>query len=414
MNLKTATYLIIAANLWKESLAIRGGDHGMGGDFEANGHQGGQRRPFSGGPHGNKPGFPGDIELELTEITCDADLRCALPYDNDGTYVCRERYQPITGEINAIALCIPNEKAWVTDECGCCGDTCNEQPDFIEINCDGDDQDSGIAVSRSGGHGHNPFRDDVEVAIICRSLFNPFTGEKFDATIPVPSTQGLDGDTCGCCDGVCPERGQERFPRPEPVDIECLANNEISCELPRKGRGEQDALVDGTEGLFVCREVFNPITGVSDQQALCIPSGKAWATDECGCCGIECPDKPMSVELECDEGTEPVSCEMRNGAEGVFVCRSLFHPISGQIEERSLCIPSDKAWITDACGCCGAGCPATPADGFEDEDTQLLAAALEAPEDFAFNENNKDSGSGSLNVNHGYFLLLVVSFSFIF
>jgi hypothetical protein len=180
-----------------------------------------------------------------------------------------------------------------------------------------------------------------------------------------------------------------------------------SCDLP--GRKGEDGATEEDDGVFVCREVFNPRTGVSEQEALCIPSDRAWATDACGCCGGECPELPVSVEIECEEVEQ--GCEMRNGEEGVFVCRSLFHPIDGQIEERSLCIPSDRAWVTDMCGCCDSECPTAPEGGFADEDTQLLAAALEAPEEFAFDEVNGTSESGSSVVGHGGALMLAALFA---
>ncbi|KAG7356692.1 hypothetical protein IV203_001378 [Nitzschia inconspicua] len=40
-----------------------------------------------------------------------------------------------------------------------------------------------------------------------------------------------------------------------------------------------------------------------------------------------------------------------------FVCRTTFHPITGEPFERVRCIPTDRAWETDVCGCCGGECP---------------------------------------------------------
>jgi hypothetical protein len=89
----------------------------------------------------------------------------------------------------------------------------------------------------------------------------------------------------------------------------------------------------------------------------------------------------------------------------------LFHPIDGQIEERSLCIPSDRAWVTDMCGCCDSECPTAPEGGFVDEDTQLLAAALEGPEEFAFDEVNGSSESGASVATHGGAMMLAALFA---
>jgi hypothetical protein len=42
---------------------------------------------------------------------------------------------------------------------------------------------------------------------------------------------------------------------------------------------------------------------------------------------------------------------------GTFVCRTTFHPITGEPFSRVRCIPTDRAWETDICGCCGDTCP---------------------------------------------------------
>ena len=132
---------------------------------------------------------------------------------------------------------------------------------------------------------------------------------------------------------------------------------------------------------------------------MCVPSDRAWSTDECGCCGDDCPERPAPVDIECEE--EKDSCELRNGEDGVFVCRELFHPIDGEIAERSLCIPADRAWMTDTCGCCESGCPERPEAGFDSEDTQLVSLALEAAEGLESSEveangiENNTAGSGA-------------------
>jgi hypothetical protein len=141
--------------------------------------------------------------------------------------------------------------------------------------------------------------------------------------------------------------------------------------------------------------VFNPITGESEQHPVCVASDRAWSTDECGCCGEDCPARPALVESECEDEND--SCELRNGEDGVFVCRELFHPISGDLAARSLCIPSDKAWVTDTCGCCESGCPAEQAEGgFESEDTQLVSLALEADGLASEVEANGSGAGGAL------------------
>jgi len=394
MNIKFSTSLLLLSLITnhahgQQDASLRGEKGGRQGKGKG---QDGKDRPFSGGPHGNKPGFPGFEEKpETVEISCIADYDCALPNGEDGTFVCRQMYHPITGDSKSKATCIPNDRAWVTDECGCCGEDCPERPEFIDLTCDenidAEETLDNVAVSRATDRQRPD--SNVDRALVCRTLVNPFTGEETPTTIPVPVNRGLDGDTCGCCDGVCPERGEERFPRPDLTNITCEAEELITCDLPKRGRKNRNETDSGDTGVFVCREMYNKITGLSEEEAVCIPPDRAWETDTCGCCGEDCPERPRPVEIECEE-TEH-SCELRNGEEGVFVCRSVFHPIDGQLEERSMCIPSNKAWVTDTCGCCESGCPITPEGGFDDEDTQLLLMALESPEEYALDDSSEAS-----------------------
>lgn len=415
MNFKFATSLLVLSLVTDRALAVRGvggngdqdsslrgeqgGRQGEGSHGGPRGHHNGKDRPFSGGPHGIKPGFPGSqIQPDLTEITCSTDYDCALPNGEDGTFVCRGLYHPITGESKSKAICIPNDRAWVTDECGCCGEDCPEQPEFVDLTCEDEEDQTldSVAVSRAADHQGGPFSDsDVDMDIVCRNLVNPFTGEETPTTIPVPVNRGLDGDTCGCCDGVCPKPGEQKFPRPDLTDITCEAEDLITCELPKRGGKNGDDTDSQDSAVFVCREMYNPLTGVSKQEAVCIPPDRAWETDTCGCCGEDCPERPAPVEIDCEEAEQ--SCDLRSGEEGVFVCRSVFHPLDGQVEERSLCIPSDRAWVTDTCGCCESGCPTTPEGGFDDEDTQLYSMALEAPEEYALDEVANDDSSEASN-----------------
>ncbi len=68
--------------------------------------------------------------------------------------------------------------------------------------------------------------------------------------------------------------------------------------------------------------------------------------------------------------------------------------------------------MTDDCGCCeDSGCPRTaPEGGFRDEGTQLYAAALEAPEGFAFDEVNGTSESGASTVTYGGAVVMFAAF----
>lgn len=43
--------------------------------------------------------------------------------------------------------------------------------------------------------------------------------------------------------------------------------------------------------------------------------------------------------------------------EGNWVCRTLYHHITGEAEIFSACVDTEHAIITDECGCCGEVCP---------------------------------------------------------
>jgi hypothetical protein len=392
MNFKVANSLLLLALSSQETLAaVRGGGShhdGTHGEHQtSNSHDGpgGHKqsgRPFSGGPNGDMPGFPGqEFEFNLTSISCDAAYDCEMHNGDPGVFVCRVMFHPITGEESSRAQCIPSDEAWGTDGCGCCGEDCPEQPDFIDNGCANTTQ--GVANTTQevanttqdvAFERHNrPGGADADVDVVCRTMTNPFTGDEMPMTLPIPADRGLDGDMCGCCDGGCPEPGEEIFERPDFVEKSCETEGLIACDIPHR-RGE-----DGSEeqGFFVCREMFNARTGDSEQEALCISEDRAWETDDCGCCGEDCPINAAPVDIACTEEAE--ICELRHGQEeGIFVCRSVFHPIYGESQELSLCIPSDKAWVTDTCGCCDSGCPSEPEDGFNDEDAQLVNMTLEA------------------------------------
>jgi hypothetical protein len=99
------------------------------------------------------------------------------------------------------------------------------------------------------------------------------------------------------------------FPRSDLIDVTCEAEALITCELPgRKGGGDAAATED--DGVFVCLQIFNPLTGVSESEAFCISPDRAWVTDECGCCDGEYPELPVSAEIECEDAEQ--ACDLRN------------------------------------------------------------------------------------------------------
>ena len=140
------------------------------------------------------------------------------------------------------------------------------------------------------------------------------------------------------------------FTRPDFVEKSCASDaaNLIPCDLhparAQDGTGDEQptTATATTEGFFVCREFYDPRgLGESRQEAVCISEDRAWETDECGCCGTDCPERPRAVEIDCSVETtgEDNSCELTNGEAGVFVCRTVFHPFDGQARERGFCIP---------------------------------------------------------------------------
>jgi hypothetical protein len=71
-------------------------------------------------------------------------------------------------------------------------------------------------------------------------------------TFPIPGDRGLNGDTCGCCDGICPQPGEEIFERPDFVEKSCEAKRVIVCDIPHR-RGKIDRKKKAS---FVCHEMF--------------------------------------------------------------------------------------------------------------------------------------------------------------
>jgi hypothetical protein len=111
MNIKLVSSLIgLVAFLNSSVQAKRGGLNGGRGG--AQGH----------GGHGNRPN--GD-NLNFTSIACDAAQgdnveTCDHPKSDESLFVCRERTDPSTNEVNSISVCIPTDKSLDGDVCGCC------------------------------------------------------------------------------------------------------------------------------------------------------------------------------------------------------------------------------------------------------------------------------------------------------
>jgi len=149
--------------------------------------------------------------------------------------------------------------------------------------------------------------------------------------------------------------------------------------------------------------MVNMVTGVAESQPLCISPDRAFETDGCGCCGIDCPEQPLLADINCSEPAD--ECQTKGVDDGVFVCRSLFHPLDGSVVEASLCIPTEKTWATDQCGCCGSGCPGTPEGGFDTEDVQLMMLAAGETE-------SGTAASGAFQFSSSFFLIGLVATAF--
>ncbi|CAJ1948517.1 unnamed protein product [Cylindrotheca closterium] len=400
-------------------------------------------RPFGGGNFGSLPGFPGLLQPDfISKKTCDARWECPLSLhgneedgdanDNDNTdlmgiFVCRQTYHPIFGTLQTRAKCISMDQAYETDECGCCGDDdCPAPiPRFQNISCDatsattttppddgliGDEEGSVFTTTaknddddpqdRRGLRGLTAAeRNDLpaNAVMVCRRHYNPYTGIPECMSMYIDPSKSIEGaDFCGCCDGICPDdldTATPFFPRPDHVELTWCEAKEDSgrCTLPpstSNSNGGDDA--ETTEGVFVCRTMANMLTGVAESQALCIPPDRAWETDQCGCCGEECPEQPIPVDLECKINGNGVpletitqECPFENGDTGIFACRSLFHPLDGSAIQRTLCLKGNEddggetGWATDQCGCCGSSCPDPPQRGFPTVDKQMMESSLE-------------------------------------
>ena len=381
--------------------------------------KGGFKNKFQEGGFKNK--FQKFIKANITDITCSDDWACDLRNGEEGTFVCRSYFNPLTGVEASKARCIPTDRAWTTDECGCCGEDCPSRPDFIKIDC-GDQSDltwgdSDTQVSRSS----NIFQDENQDksrdgrkkfeggVIVCRDLFDPFTGDLKPVTIPIRPDHALEGDTCGCCNDECPIKGEPQFDRPELVELDwCDADAALTaCTVPKKKfRGDKDEEIEDEqdrEGVFVCRSWTDKLTGEAESKSVCIPTDGAWETDQCGCCEDECPTRPENIDCSAEED----QCERRNGESGVFVCRSLFHPVDGSSLEKTICVPPEKTIDTaDECGCCGDDCPVTPAGGFDDEESQILSFALESPDGYVEDDSSAFHAAGAGAFIVGIFLAL--------
>jgi hypothetical protein len=77
-------------------------------------------------------------------------------------------------------------------------------------------------------------------------------------------------------------------------------------------------------------------------------------------------DESLFLNMTCDEQESPpndqaYSCDLPRGdEEGMFVCRTRYHPVTGLKNEFPMCIPPNRAMEGDVCGCCGTDETACP------------------------------------------------------
>lgn len=148
-------------------------------------------------------------------------INCDLPSrkdDNstDGFFVCREFFDPRgLGESRKEAVCISADRALETDQCGCCGDVCPENPRNVDIDC---------SVNRQEEEDHEcQFRSGESGVLVCRSIFHPFDGLVRERSFCIRPDNAWITDVCGCCEEGCPSRGSDGRYDDEATQLQVLA-----------------------------------------------------------------------------------------------------------------------------------------------------------------------------------------------
>ncbi|KAG7351652.1 hypothetical protein IV203_007700 [Nitzschia inconspicua] len=135
-----------------------------------------------------------------------------------------------------------------------------------------------------------------------------------------------------------------------------------------------------------------------------------WSSDDVG--GVHCRDPDdffnrdtywtnltsCGPEFACRLGADDDDDRRYNNKVGTFICRTTFHPITGEPFERVRCIPIDRAWETDVCGCCGGNCP-----NVTDSKASCLDKVSAKEEDnviqFALGTSDRTSSSSSFQLS---------------
>jgi hypothetical protein len=151
----TALFALLGPSSQARPQGFRGGDEPRLGDGpEGPGPEGPDRGDGRGKGIGRGVGRPGDFigrnETLFLNMTCDEspgdqDYACDLPReDEEGMFVCRTRYDTVTGEMNEFPMCIPPDRAMEGDECGCCGIDENACPKPCGCTCELDAGRDGV------------------------------------------------------------------------------------------------------------------------------------------------------------------------------------------------------------------------------------------------------------------------------
>lgn len=225
-----------------------------------------------------------------------------------------------------------------------------------------EDEETDTAVSVNTNEArctYNAFRD--EGLFVCRTLFQPVTGEASIQTVCCDPERALETDQCGCCDGNCPDNSSKDRPGLDFSDfVETLEVIDFIEKFNEEAGLQQAEIVDlsnsctivaneplcaynsnGDLGKWVCRTIFSPTTGIPTETSSCSDPQRALVTDQCGCCNGECPVSPCRCpcDLRADGDNAGIRILVRKGTASKERCLSPSNAIKLTTRyEKFLCI----------------------------------------------------------------------------
>lgn len=140
------------------------------------------------------------------------------------------------------------------------------------------------------------------------------------------------------------------------VDSNCTVDDELpACKAFPDGPPEgfdpdeddaEEVIDEMTSGVWVCRTLYNPVTGVANNITSCSAPSRGLEKDQCGCCG-DCPE----VCTNCP-------CELRRGEEGNL--DGVYIQFNGENRTRTRCVdpavaatalafPGDRVTCPETC-----------------------------------------------------------------